>query len=52
MKEGQTYKTQRGTLVRIISLERVACTKNWITVKDIENGFSFYISPDSLIPIE
>jgi hypothetical protein len=52
MKEGQTYLTTRGTLVKVICIERVGCTTNWVTVWDVKNKLCFYISPDSLRPIE
>jgi len=51
MKEGDIMLTMRGLKVRIVSLDKVPCTNNWITVWDIENEFCFYMSPLSLKPL-
>ncbi len=53
LKIGDIVLTGRGERVEVVSLDKVPCTTNWITVKTLDNPkgmkpVCIYISPDGL----
>jgi hypothetical protein len=51
MKEGQIMLTARGEKVKIVSLDKVPCTINWITVWSYNANSEVYCNPDGLKPL-